>query len=210
MEKYYGQRHRYFSRFDEGIQIVDDESWFSVTPELIAKHIAEKCGNRKLMVDAFCGVGGNAIQFAMTCDHVIAIDIRPDYISQARNNARIYGVEDKIQFICGSFFDIMPQLVEAGFEIDGIFLSPPWGGPDYINSRVYSLASIEPVDGFKLMQYCNLVTNNIVLYIPRNTSVPELLRLKNSTDESVEIEQNILSGKLKTIAVYFGSFCGSV
>ncbi|CAB4058826.1 TGS1 [Lepeophtheirus salmonis] len=50
--------------------------WFSVTPEKIAKHIAERCRS-DVIVDAFCGVGGNAIQFALTCNHVIAIDIDP-------------------------------------------------------------------------------------------------------------------------------------
>lgn len=44
------------------------ESWFSVTPERIAKHIAERCACG-VMVDAFCGAGGNAIQFASVCYH---------------------------------------------------------------------------------------------------------------------------------------------
>ena len=44
------------------------EGWFSVTPEKIAEHIAVRC-RCDLIVDAFCGVGGNAIQFAFTCNH---------------------------------------------------------------------------------------------------------------------------------------------
>ena len=43
------------------------EGWFSVTPEKIAEHIAERC-RCDLIVDAFCGVGGNAIQFAAVCE----------------------------------------------------------------------------------------------------------------------------------------------
>ena len=42
------------------------ESWFSVTPEAIAAHIAERC-RCDTIVDAFCGAGGNTIQFAFTC-----------------------------------------------------------------------------------------------------------------------------------------------
>ena len=41
-EKYWDQRFRYFKRFDEGIML-DQESWFSVTPEVISKHIADRC-----------------------------------------------------------------------------------------------------------------------------------------------------------------------
>jgi len=43
------------------------EGWFSATPEKIAEHIAERC-QCDLVVDAFCGVGSNAIQFAFTCE----------------------------------------------------------------------------------------------------------------------------------------------
>ena len=38
-----------------------------MTPEKIAEHIAERC-RCDVIVDAFCGVGGNAIQFAFTCE----------------------------------------------------------------------------------------------------------------------------------------------
>jgi len=43
------------------------EGWFSVTPERIARHIASRC-QCDLIIDAFCGVGGNTIQFAFTCE----------------------------------------------------------------------------------------------------------------------------------------------
>eukprot|EP01083_Nonionella_stella_P054138 143013_1 len=40
-DKYWAQRKRLFSKFDEGIQL-DKESWYSVTPEAIATHIAQR------------------------------------------------------------------------------------------------------------------------------------------------------------------------
>lgn len=61
----WNQRHRLFSLFDYGVQL-DRQSWYSVTPERIAQQIAERC-RCDVVVDAFCGAGGNAIQFAMTC-----------------------------------------------------------------------------------------------------------------------------------------------
>lgn len=46
------------------------EGWFSVTPEKIAEHIAfrveQSFADSQVVIDAFCGVGGNAIQFALT------------------------------------------------------------------------------------------------------------------------------------------------
>lgn len=61
--KYWLQRYLLFSLFDDGIKM-DEEGWFSVTPEPIARHHASRCGNG-IVIDCFTGVGGNAIQFAM-------------------------------------------------------------------------------------------------------------------------------------------------
>lgn len=60
------QRERYFSLYAQGT-LLDEEGWYSVTPELIANQIAERC-RCTTIVDAFCGVGGNAIAFAQTCE----------------------------------------------------------------------------------------------------------------------------------------------
>ncbi len=40
-DKFWAQRRRLFSRFDEGVQL-DKESWYSVTPEAVAEHIASR------------------------------------------------------------------------------------------------------------------------------------------------------------------------
>ena len=62
LRKYWFQRYRLWERYDEGEGIrMDEESWYSVTPENIARHIAERC-RCDLIVDGFCGVGGNSIQ----------------------------------------------------------------------------------------------------------------------------------------------------
>ena len=56
-------------------------------------------------------MGGNAIQFAFTCNHVIAIDIDPHKIALARHNAAVYGVADRIEFIVGDFFNVSSFLL---------------------------------------------------------------------------------------------------
>lgn len=62
ISKYWRQRYLLFSKYDDGIKM-DEEGWFSATPECIAKHHAFRCGNG-IIVDCFTGVGGNAIRFA--------------------------------------------------------------------------------------------------------------------------------------------------
>ena len=91
-DKFWAQRKRLFSRYDDGIQIGgkdDPEMWYSVTPESIANHVAQKmvkmmtCQSSQSAVgssesissdkpnsksitilDVFCGCGGNSIAFA--------------------------------------------------------------------------------------------------------------------------------------------------
>lgn len=62
LNKYWCQRYLLFNKYDDGIKM-DGEGWFSVTPEVIAKHHALRCGSGTI-VDFFTGVGGNSIQFA--------------------------------------------------------------------------------------------------------------------------------------------------
>lgn len=148
--KYWDQRYRLFSRFDRGVRM-DNESWYSVTPESISQHIAQHCldvltrtkvemehlasekekvarrtaalanaksrreimevyadefsennvreggsfeekarkrGRKKdkigLMLDLFCGSGGNTIPLAAVCEAVVAVDILPDRLLDAR------------------------------------------------------------------------------------------------------------------------------
>ncbi|NXX30547.1 TGS1 synthase, partial [Nicator chloris] len=201
--KYWAQRYRLFSRFDEGIKL-DREGWFSVTPEKIAEHIAVRVSqsfNCDIIVDAFCGVGGNAIQFALTSKRVIAIDIDPEKLRLARHNAEVYGVAERIDFLCGDFLALA-----AGLRADVVFLSPPWGGPDYATAEIFDIQTMICPDGypFQAMPWLSKkITNNIVYFLPRNADINQVASLAGPGGK-VEIEQNFLNNKLKTITAYFG------
>ncbi|XP_055345496.1 trimethylguanosine synthase-like [Paramacrobiotus metropolitanus] len=193
--KYWFQRYRLFSKYDEGI-LMDEESWFSVTPERIAAHIAERC-RCDVIVDAFCGVGGSAIQFALTCERVIAVDIDPQKIAFAQHNARIYGVEERIEFICADFFEVAGRL-----RADAVFLSPPWGGPQYMEHRSFDLQKMQ-LDGFRCFAAAKQISDSIAFFLPRNASIEQIVSLAGA-GEKVETEQNFLNRKLKTMVAYFG------
>ncbi|XP_023045915.1 trimethylguanosine synthase isoform X2 [Piliocolobus tephrosceles] len=200
LAKYWAQRYRLFSRFDDGIKL-DREGWFSVTPEKIAEHIAGRVSQSlkcDVVVDAFCGVGGNTIQFALTGMRVIAIDIDPVKIALARNNAEVYGIADKIEFICGDFL-----LLAACLKADVVFLSPPWGGPDYATAETFDIRTMMSPDGFEIFRLSKKITNNIVYFLPRNADIDQVASLAGPGGQ-VEIEQNFLNNKLKTITAYFG------
>ncbi|KAG2390360.1 uncharacterized protein HKW66_Vig0222340 [Vigna angularis] len=197
--KYWCQRYTLFSRFDDGVKM-DEEGWFSVTPEAIAQHQAIRCASA-MIIDCFTGVGGNSIQFARRCGHVIGIDIDSLKIDYARHNAAIYGVVDQIDFIVGDFFLLAPKL-----KADTVFLSPPWGGPDYLKATTYDMKTmLRPHDGHTLFSAAKEIASRIVMFLPRNINFNQLaeLSLSSSPPWSLEVEKVYLNNKLKAITAYF-------
>ena len=170
LEKYWHKRRSLFSKYDHGIAL-DAESYFSVTPEAAAAATASQLSDGAcVLVDAFCGVGGNAIQQALHDPHgcVIAIDIDPLKIEMARHNAEIYGVADRIQFVVGDFMEIAPRL-----RADVVFLSPPWGGVDYSPKGEFRLSALDvsaDVDGVRLFELAIPIAPTIAYYLPVSTS----------------------------------------
>nr|CCA24762.1 trimethylguanosine synthase putative [Albugo laibachii Nc14] len=200
--KFWRQRYQLFHRYDQGIEM-DYESWYSVTPQAIAEHIAERvrCGT---VVDLFAGCGGNTIQLAQTCHHVIAIEIDPLRIHKAKHNAQVYGVSDRIEWICGDALEVISRL-----QADVIFLSPPWGGLNY-SRDVYSLKDMminESCSGVDLFQLVSKVTENIVYYLPKTTSGDELEALVPK--QSISCDQIFLNGHAKVLVAYFGDLVQS-
>ncbi|XP_028054022.1 uncharacterized protein LOC114258288 isoform X4 [Camellia sinensis] len=197
--KYWCQRYLLFSKFDDGIKM-DEEGWFSVTPEPVARHHAFRCGTG-IIIDCFTGVGGNAIQFAQRSKHVIAIDIDPKKIDYAQHNAAIYGVDDRIEFIRGDSFLLAPRL-----KADTVFLSPPWGGPNYTKVTTYDMKTmLKPHDGHVLFNVARGIASKVVMFLPRNVDFNQLAELSLSANPpwSLEVEKNFLNGKLKAITAYF-------
>lgn len=196
--KFWNKRFSLFSLFDMGIKL-DRESWFSVTPEKIAKHTADRC-KCDIIIDAFCGAGGNTIQFAKLCRRVIAIDLDPSKVEMARHNATIYGVNEKIEFIVGDYLKLAEKL-----QADAVFLSPPWGGLEYLKGGHYDVEkSLLPVGATQLLTVTRTISPNICVYLPRNTNTQQLAMLAGPGN-SVEIQQNFLNNKLIAITAFYGN-----
>ncbi|GAV78083.1 Methyltransf_15 domain-containing protein [Cephalotus follicularis] len=205
IKKYWIQRYNLFSRFDEGIKM-DEEGWYSVTPEEIAMMHAERCidgvaGAATCVIDCFTGVGGNAIQFATQYHFVVAIDVDPQKVKMAYNNARIYGVEDYIDFIVGDFFHLAPSL-----KGEIVFLSPPWGGPSYKTIENFTMDLLKPKDGYSIFQVAQTISPHIIMFLPRNVDLHQVEELSwlSSPPLNFEIEENYVENNLKGVTVYFG------
>ncbi|GIL81482.1 hypothetical protein Vretimale_1017 [Volvox reticuliferus] len=209
--KYWMQRYSLFSRFDSAIRL-DTEGWWSVTPEVLAVHQAERskemCARGLVAIDACCGCGGNLIQMAGFFPVVLGVEISPKRVEMARHNAGVYGVEHKCQFLCADFFK-----VAAGLKVDSLFMSPPWGGPKYQHVNTFDV--FFPLVGFNksLLRLLDVTLNCVreqdgvvVAFLPRNTDLQQLAAVV--PEHAVwEVERAYVNNKLKGITLYCHPGC---
>ena len=224
LHKYWYQRRCLFHRFDDGVAL-DRDGWFSVTPEAIAAQQAARCmaaaalisGGasaaagpasaqspsplRAVVVDAFAGVGGNAIQFALAGAMVIAVEMDAGRLQMIAHNAGVYGVADRVLPVRGDFLALAPRL-----RADVLFLSPPWGGPGYLASAEYDVAaSLLPVGLDALLAAARSVAPAVAAFLPRNSGLQGVLACGVAAGVPLAaVERNLLDGRLKAITAYFG------
>lgn len=194
LNKYYAQRYRLFNRFDDGI-VLDEVSWYSVTPEKIAAHIADRFRGMHVVLDVFSGAGGNSIQFALAGLWVVAVEIDAKRIELAVHNAKVYGVDKYIEFIHADAYEFLPSFLGCQTVFDAVFMSPPWGGPEYLKEACFDVSVFR-----KIIADARAITENVAILLPRNTQAQDLLRYFGAC----EMEDNYLDTKLKTVTVYFG------
>ena len=172
---------------------------YSVTPEPIGREIARRLGSApRTIVDGFAGVGGNAIQFALAGHFVIAVEIDAERLVMARHNARVYGVEERIEFLVGDFMRLAKSL-----RADVVFLSPPWGGPEYSKVAKFSVKHGMRPDGHRIFDAARQITCNVVYYLPRNVDTDELAQLGSCSvfSEGIDVRGTL---RQKAVTAYFG------
>lgn len=112
----------------------DEVGLYSATPEPLAKYIASHLAKLKKLqtdrpiniVDACCGIGANAIQFAAH-GHCTAIEIDAGRLDLAKHNMWIYRRLHDITLVHADFLKA-DLYGPNGSRPDVIFFDPPWGG----------------------------------------------------------------------------------
>lgn len=79
------------------------------------------------VVDAYCGAGTIGLCMARKAGRVVGIEIVPDAVRDAKENAARNGVGNA-EFIAGACEDVLPRLVEGGLRPDVAVLDPPRKG----------------------------------------------------------------------------------
>ncbi len=112
-------------------------SFFQVNPKMtkrlydIALEFAGLTGNETVF-DLYCGIGTISLFLAKMAAKVIGIEIVPDAIRDAKENAKLNGITNA-EFLCGAAEDVFPDLYEKrGDEVkaDVVVVDPPRKGCD--------------------------------------------------------------------------------
>ena len=81
----------------------------------------------ELAADLYCGAGTISLLLAQKARHVVGIEIVPQAILDAEENARRNGVEN-VEFHAAAAEKLLPQLVEKGLRPQVVVLDPPRKG----------------------------------------------------------------------------------
>lgn len=83
------------------------------------------CKDKKVL-DCFTHTGSFALNAGIAgASSVLGVDASELGVNQARENARLNHLEDKVSFQCADVFDLLPSLEEKGEKYDVVILDPP-------------------------------------------------------------------------------------
>lgn len=82
----------------------------------------------QVLYDLFCGVGSIGIALGRRARHVVAIDIVPEAIEDARRNAEANGLEGVYTAMCGDVGKVMTEHRGELPDPDVVIVDPPRGG----------------------------------------------------------------------------------
>ena len=86
---------------------------------------AKLCKGARVL-DCFTHTGSFALNAGMAgAEHVTGVDASELGVTQARENAALNSLEDRVEFICEDVFDLLPRLEKQGEKFDVVILDPP-------------------------------------------------------------------------------------
>lgn len=87
--------------------------------------IHKLCRDKKVL-DCFTHTGSFALNAGIAgAASVLGVDASDLGIAQARENACLNHLEDRVSFTCADVFDLLPSLEETGEKFDVVILDPP-------------------------------------------------------------------------------------
>ena len=191
IENIYGRK--YIVDYIDDIKFnISPKSFFQVNPLQTEKlyatalEYAGLTGNETVW-DLYCGIGTISLFLARSAKKVYGVEIVSDAIRDARNNAKINGI-DNVEFFVGKSEEILPEYYKThGGYADVIVVDPPRKGCDtalldtvvqmgpqklvyvscdsatlardikYMTEHGYELKKVQPVDMFPMTEHVETI-----------------------------------------------------
>ncbi|MDD4901524.1 MAG: methyltransferase domain-containing protein [Patescibacteria group bacterium] len=175
----------------------DQDAYYMSCPEVVGQHIANQLSRFSSAVELCCAVGMLAIQLAKKMNKVTAVDIDRSRIDDAKKNAKLYGVDNKINFIVG---DVLDENLLKNLSAEVAILDPDWR----IISGTEKSAHATTLDDTRpsLREMFDLtkryITPNIVSRVPKNFTFETL-----SDFGSCRLENILWGGRVRFKIAYF-------
>ena len=161
---------------------ISPHSFYQVNPEqtdvlyATALQFAELTG-KETVFDVYCGIGTISLYLASEAKSVVGIEVVPQAIDDAKENAIRNGFKN-VEFFVGKAENVVPDLYREGYQADVVVVDPPRKGCDkavldtmikmdperivyvscdpdslardlaYLGFEKYELAQVRPVDMF--------------------------------------------------------------
>ncbi len=123
--------------FDTKVEIVENgvrylvdvaegqKTGFFLDQKYNRRAIRPLCRDAKVL-DCFTHTGSFALNAAQAgAKSVLAVDASELAIEQARENAALNGLSDRVTFRCADVFELLPELIRKGEKFDVVILDPP-------------------------------------------------------------------------------------
>lgn len=163
------------------------------TSERIAKYIATRFKSDWIVEDLTCSLGGNSIFLAEKVKQIIAVDLSEEKIDCAKENAKAYGVENKIEFIVGdAFLNINPKA-------NAFFLDPARDREGDTKTRSFLNSSPSLLT---ILPQLFAITHNVAVKISPAFDYEELKDLPEEPEIEIISENN----NCKVAMLWFGEF----
>ena len=123
--------------FDTKVEIVENgvryyvdvrdgqKTGFFLDQKYNRRAVGKLCRDARVL-DCFTHTGSFALNAGLCgAAHVTGVDASELGVNQARENAALNGLQDRVEFVCADVFDLLPRLEKQGEKYDVVILDPP-------------------------------------------------------------------------------------
>jgi 23S rRNA (uracil1939-C5)-methyltransferase len=99
---------------------------------------------KELVLDAYCGVGSLTLVLAKKAKQVYGIESVAEAIFNARENAKLNGVEN-VEFLTGTVEKVLPNLLKRKLILDVAVLDPPRSGCEEVVLKTLAASKVKRI-----------------------------------------------------------------